>query len=137
MTDDIQSTTERTHMVYTESLETSACLSEISGALVALQLAQCSATPDKINPRFKSKYTSLESLQQAVLPTLAEHGVAPFSLLWVREWPRQPLPLSLRYPPHRTRFDRCRSSRSLSVSSAMVWISSRLSPSPSQSTKCT
>ena len=76
MTDDIQNTTERTHMVYTESLETSACLSEISGALVALQLAQCSATPDKINPRFKSKYTSLESLQKAVLPTLAEHGVA-------------------------------------------------------------
>ncbi len=76
MTDDIQSTTQRTHMVYTESLETSACLSEISGALVALQLAQCSATPDKINPRFKSKYTSLESLQKAVLPTLAEHGVA-------------------------------------------------------------
>ena len=76
MTDDIQNTTERTHMLYTESLETSACLSEISGALVALQLAQCSATPDKINPRFKSKYTSLESLQTAVLPTLAEHGVA-------------------------------------------------------------
>ena len=69
-------TTIPTPPVMTDTLEASPCISEITGALVALQLRHATAVLDKTNPRFKSRYTSLYSLQQAVLPILAEHGVA-------------------------------------------------------------
>jgi hypothetical protein len=69
------------HMVCSQSLETSASLSEITKALAGLwvsgeQPRRNKAIADRTNPRFKSAYTSLASLQRTVLPVLAAYQVA-------------------------------------------------------------
>jgi hypothetical protein len=69
------------HMVCGHSLETSASLIEITKALAGLwvcgeELRRNKAIADRTNPRFKSSYTSLASLQRTVLPALAGYQVA-------------------------------------------------------------
>ena len=69
------------HMVCSHALETSASLIEITKALAGLwvcgeELRRNKAIADRTNPRFKSSYTSLASLQRTVLPALAGYQVA-------------------------------------------------------------
>lgn len=56
-------------------------MSELTKALVAAQKAMPDLQRDKINPAFKSRYLSLETLLSEVLPVLNEHGLA------VSQWP--------------------------------------------------
>lgn len=50
-------------------------MTEITKALLEVQLQAPSLQRDKINPHFGSRYLSLESLMEAVLPVLNDHGV--------------------------------------------------------------
>ena len=54
----------------------------LGGALVKAQADMPALQRDKINPAFKSKYLSLESLLAEVLPVLNRHGLALVQFPW-------------------------------------------------------
>lgn len=51
-------------------------INEIAKALVAVQAELEPVAKDSVNPHFKNKYASLDTITEAVRPVLARHGVA-------------------------------------------------------------
>jgi hypothetical protein len=51
-------------------------MNELATALAAAQLEMHNPRFDRVNPAFKSKYASLASVRDAVIPVLAKHGIA-------------------------------------------------------------
>ncbi len=57
-------------------------LNELAVALAAAQAEIENPVFDSINPHFKSKYSSLAAVRDAVVPALAKHGIS------LMQWPR-------------------------------------------------
>lgn len=57
-------------------MKTSENTKEIFSALVAVQGELQPVSKDSVNPHFKNKYASLDTITEAVRPVLAKHGLA-------------------------------------------------------------
>jgi hypothetical protein len=57
-------------------MKTSEAIDQLAKALAAAQGEIKNATLNKVNPHFKSKYADLAAIRDAVVPSLAKHGIA-------------------------------------------------------------
>lgn len=57
-------------------MKTSDDIAALSKALAAAQGEMRNATLNRVNPHFKNRYADLAAIRDAVVPTLAKHGIA-------------------------------------------------------------
>jgi hypothetical protein len=57
-------------------MRSSETLNEFAGALAKAQGEMENAILNKVNPHFKSKYADLAAIRDAIIPSLAKHGIA-------------------------------------------------------------
>lgn len=62
------------------SVRRSAGIGQLAAALAKAQAEMSNPTKDSVNPHFKSKYADLATVRDAVLPTLAKHGLSVMQL---------------------------------------------------------